>query len=469
MPLRARLALLFSIATAVAITSAGALFVYQLGDNLYDTLDAELRERLAATSARLADSGVPGVIGPGAELTQIRDLTGRVLIETPHAAGLTLSPGRLRRALAGTEFFTSSVGSTRFRVLAAAVPVGTSRLLVLVGAGTDIADDAVERVRTALLVMGPMAVVLAGLAASILAAAALRPVEQMRAEAAAIGAHEPERRLAVPSTRDEIAALGRTINELLDRLHHALERERRFVADASHELRTPLAILRAELELAERPGRSQRELQTAVADARGETVRLSNLVEDLLLLARADNQQRILRPEPVELATLLARATDRGRAKDREPAVDVHCPPGLTVTLDPERILQALTNLLDNAIGHSPPGTPVALRAERDEAGGVTIEVLDAGPGVPPEFLSRAFERFQRVEEDRARDTGGTGLGLSIVRAVVQAHGGTVGIANRPEGGTRVTMRFRGGHPAGGPVNSGQESAGTSAPFGCSG
>ncbi|HZZ51050.1 MAG TPA: HAMP domain-containing sensor histidine kinase [Pseudonocardia sp.] len=442
MPLRARLALLFSIATAVAIASAGALFVYQLGDNLYDTLDGELRDRLAATSARLEASGVPGAVGPGGEFTQVRDLAGTVVTGTPNAAGLTLTPRRRERALRGTEFFTTTVKGHRVRVLAAAMPVGRSRLLVLVGAGTDIADDAIERVRTALLVVGPIAVVLAGLAASILAAASLRPVERMRAEAAAIGEHDVEGRLAVPTTRDEIAALGATMNELLDRLHRALNRERRFVADASHELRTPLAILRAELELAERPGRDHQELRAAVRDARGETVRLSNLVEDLLLLARADNQQRILRPEPVDLAGLLTMAVDRGRARHRQPPVEVRCPPGLLVNLDRERMLQAVTNLLDNAVGHSPPDTPVTLRAERDDAGVSVIEVLDSGPGLPAEFLPRAFERFQRAGEDRARDSGGTGLGLSIVQVVVRAHGGTVGIANRPGGGARVTIRL---------------------------
>jgi hypothetical protein len=263
----------------------------------------------------------------------------------------------------------------------------------------------------------------------------------MRRETASISEQEPERRLAVPATHDEIAALATTINALLDRLHHALDRERRFVADASHELRTPLAILRAELELAARAGRSPQALRRAVAEAGQETERLIRLAEDLLLLARADNQQPILRPAPVRLHELLTTAARRGRARDHRPPVEIECPDDLCATVDPDRLGQAVDNLLDNAIGHSPPGTPVRLRATRDEAA-MLIEVDDSGPGLPTEILPRVFERFQRADQDRSRATGGTGLGLSIVRAIAQAHGGSAHIANRAEGGARATLRL---------------------------
>jgi hypothetical protein len=442
MPLRARLALLFSIATAIAIITAGSAFVHQLGDNLYDTLDGELRDRLADTAAQVTVPATGHALGPGVGLTQLRGPDGTLIASTPSAAKLHLSAHQRRDALTGTEFFTTELDGNRLRVLAAAMPVGNTRLIVLVASATDIADDAVERVQTALFVMGPLAVVLAGLAASILAAATLRPVERMRAEAASIGEHDQQRRLAVPRTRDEIAALGTTMNQLLDRLQNALGRERRFVADASHELRTPLAILRAELELAERPGRREHELRAAVSDAKGETIRLSNLVEDLLLLARADNQQPILRPVAIELDELLTTTTQRGRAKDRQPPVEIHCPPGLLVSVDPDRMLQALTNLLDNAIRYSPPDAAVIVQAHQGDNGVTTIDVLDSGPGLPAEFLPRAFARFQRAQEDRARDTGGTGLGLSIVQTVIEAHGGNATITNRPEGGTHASIQF---------------------------
>jgi len=245
----------------------------------------------------------------------------------------------------------------------------------------------------------------------------------------------------VPSTGDEVAALATTMNHLLDRLQKALERDRRFMADAGHELRTPLAILRAELELGMRPGRDQAALHSAIVEASRETERLIRLAEDLLLLARADNHQPILQLRPTKLSQLLATAAHRGRARDRVPLVEIECPDDLELTVDPDRLLQAVNNLLDNAILHTPPGTPVRLSAADDHTGHVTIEVEDAGPGLPPEFLPHALERFRRAEHSRSRDTGGTGLGLSIVEAIAHAHGGTVDITNATIG-ARATLRL---------------------------
>jgi heavy metal sensor kinase len=447
-PLRLRLAGLFALATALAIAAAGLVFLHQLRDNLDDTLDSGLRARLASAVQELAADGQPLAFGPGEHLSQIRGLDGTILAATPDATALMLSPRRRERALTGPLVFTDEVAGIRTRILASTAPLGDSRVLVLVGARTDIADDAIERVRAAFLVMGPIAVLLAGVAAWVLAAAALRPVERMRQETASIGERDPERRLAVPATGDEIAALGATMNSLLDRLHHALERERRFVADASHELRTPLAILRAELELAARPGRSPHELGQAIAEAGQETQRLIRLAEDMLLLARADNHQPILRPARLRLGELLATAAGRGRARDHQPPVEIDCLGDLEVTVDPDRLLQAIDNLLDNAIRHSPSGTPVRLTAARDDDT-LTIRVDDDGPGLPADLLPRAFERFQRAEQARSRDAGGTGLGLSIVRAIAEAHRGSARIANRAGGGARATIRLPAAAPNG--------------------
>ncbi|GAA5161161.1 ATP-binding protein [Pseudonocardia eucalypti] len=440
MPLKLRLTALFAVATALAIAVTAVLFLHQLRDNLDDTTDNELLARLSALTQQLAAGTAPPVLVSGAQLTQVQTVDGAVLASNASAAGFDLSPARRQQALAGQTVFTTTIDSRRTRILAATAPADGARVLVVVGAGTDIADDAVERVRAAFLILGPIAVGLAGLAAWLLAAAALRPVERMRQQTAAISAHDPERRLAVPGTRDEIAALGTTINELLDRLHDALERERRFVADAGHELRTPLAILRTELELAARPNRDATQLRQAIAEASQETERLIRLAEDLLLLARVDNHQPILRPTPVQLDQLLRTAARRGNARDHQPPVTVECPADLRITADADRLLQAVNNLLDNAIGHSPPTTPVALAAARRPDGAVAIEVTDQGPGLPPDFLPIAFERFQRPEHARSRDTGGTGLGLSIVRAISEAHGGSAHIDNRPSGGAVATI-----------------------------
>jgi hypothetical protein len=278
----------------------------------------------------------------------------------------------------------------------------------------------------------------------LLAGAALRPVERMRRQAADISDRDTGRRLAVPPTRDEIAALGATINDLLARMQEALERERSFVADAGHELRTPLAILRAELELAARPGRSRDELVDAVSHAGVETDRLIRLAEDLLLLARADNAQPFLRPVPLVLPELLGAAA-RGaeaHAAAQGVTVAVHTPAELTVVADPDRLRQAVDNLLDNATRHAPSGSVVEITATANGTGMIVVEVADRGPGFPVEFLPDAFERFHRADAARTRDGGGTGLGLSIVQAITEAHGGHASVGNRPGGGATVTLEL---------------------------
>jgi signal transduction histidine kinase len=266
----------------------------------------------------------------------------------------------------------------------------------------------------------------------------------MRREAAEISDRDLDRRLGVPATRDELAALGTTINALLARLQGALHRERGFVADAGHELRTPLAILRAELELAARPGRSRQALVDAINEAGAETDRLIRLAEDLLLLARADNHQPFLRQQQLSVPDLL-HAAARGamtRAAEREVTVDVHAPASLDVAADPDRLRQAVDNMLDNATRHSPHGGVVELRARVPRPGMLTIQVEDRGPGFPVDFLPHAFDRFHRAGDDRSRDNGGSGLGLSIVRAIVRAHGGEVVATNRSGGGATVTIEL---------------------------
>lgn len=447
MSLRLRLALLFAVAAALVITVAGFGYVWQLRPGLDASLDPGLRARVTTIANDFgASDGQPGRlrVQRADEIVQVWGPDGRLLAASHDAGtGALLDAPQRRQALAGEVSFTTTVDGDRSRLLATTVPSAGDRLLVVVGVPTDVSDDAVGNVQAALLVGGPIAAVLAGLAAWLLAGAALRPVERMRRQAAEISDRDIDRRLVVPGTRDEIAALGNTLNALLDRLQGALDRQRGFVADAGHELRTPLAILRTELELAARPGRSRDDLVEAVEQAGQETERLIRLAEDLLLLARLDNAQPVLRPVERALPALL-RTTARGAemtAVDRGISVLVEVPDELVVTADPDRLRQLVDNLLDNAVRYAPPGSTVQLTAHRVD-GTLTIDVADRGPGFPEEFLPHAFERFRRAETARSRDAGGSGLGLSIVRAIAQAHGGSAEAGNRPDGGAVVTVRL---------------------------
>ena len=288
-----------------------------------------------------------------------------------------------------------------------------------------------------LLLSMPVALVLASLAAYWVAAAALRPVEAMRARAATISAAGPGERLPVPSTRDEIARLGTTLNEMLGRLGEALEHERAFVADASHELRTPLAILRTELDLALAEGRSPEQMRAALASAAEETDRLSQLTEDLLTIAQTERGELPLRLESVELRELLEGVRRRfvRRCAEEERVLVVEGPP-LQLRADRLRIEQAVSSVVDNALRYGAGEISIIVTAAANEM--VEIRVRDHGPGFPPDFLPRAFERFSRPSASRS--DGGSGLGLAIVRTVARAHGGEASAVNTAGGGAEVRL-----------------------------
>jgi heavy metal sensor kinase len=303
--------------------------------------------------------------------------------------------------------------------------------VVVVGASLEERGEALENLTRQLLLGGPLALLVASLLGYLLAAAALRPVESMRREAEAVSASEPGRRLPLPPATDEIARLGTTLNTMLGRLEAALARERRFVSDASHELRTPLATLRAELELALRRRRSKAELEAAVASAAEEAERLSQLAEDLLVLARSDDGSLPVRRERLPAAKLLADVRERyaRRAAEAGRSIAVEAPDELQLDADRLRVEQAVGNLVENALRHGAGRILLAAHQRQDR---VELHVHDQGPGFPPGFVEHAFERFTRA--DPARQGQGAGLGLAIVDVIARAHGGSAHAASRPDG-----------------------------------
>jgi signal transduction histidine kinase len=429
-----------------AVLVAVGLFVYsRVGSDLNGALDTSLRTRaddLAATATRLGDiEPQDRLVAKDESLAQVIGPGGRVQYSS---AGLdrtaVLSRAELARARRG-PVFVDRHGVARFdehlRLLAR--PAGGR--VVIVGGTLEDREEALASLKDVLLIGLPIALLLSALAAYGVATAALRPVGAMRAEAAEISRLESGRRLPVPSGRDELAQLGGTLNEMLDRLERSAERERGFVASASHELRTPLALLRAELELALREGRSPEELREAVASAASESDRLVQLAEDLLVLARADEGRLPVRPEPLDAGELLAATARRFGARAAESGRDLRVADsdGLGVQADRLRAEQALANLVDNALRHGDGAVELAAEPAGAE---VRLHVLDRGPGFDPELNGHAFERFTRG--DRARSRGGTGLGLAIVDAIARSHGGSAGAAARDGGGADVWIELPG-------------------------
>jgi len=304
------------------------------------------------------------------------------------------------------------------------------KVVLVVGATKENRAETLSSLRASFLIGGPIALVLAALGGYLLAGAALRPIESMRRRAADISTTSLDERLPVPPADDEVSRLGETLNAMLGRLEDGLERERRFVADASHELRTPLALLKTELALALKPGRSEEELVAALESAADQTDRLARIADDLLLLARAEQGQLRLKTEQVDVMDVLEDVAGRFRG-EREISVAPGEP--LVVTADRLRLEQALTNLVDNALRHG--GGSITVSAVRQN-GTAELHVVDEGAGFGPDFLPQAFERFTRADEGREGE--GSGLGLAIVATIARAHHGSARAANGPSGGADV-------------------------------
>jgi heavy metal sensor kinase len=450
LPIRLRVTLAFTAAMALVLGAVGLFLYVRLGDELDATIDQGLRSRagdVAALVGRadggLAESGRSPLTERGENLAQILDASGRIVDATPAVRHRPLlSAAERRRALRErTTLVKPSVGEEGARLLATPVDARDRRLVAVVGSPLDERGDAVTSLAGLLLLGGPVALLLAALAGYAALSAALAPVESMRRRADGIHHASAGVRLPIPAADDEIARLGRTLNAMLGRLEDAFARERAFVADASHELRTPLAILKGELELALRDGRSAAELEAALRSAAEETDRLVQLAEDLLVIARSDQGRLPIRRAEVDAAEVLQTVTRRfaQRARDRGVELTVSADEGLRLSADRMRLEQALGNLVDNALRHG--GGRIALEAAA--AGEVAaLHVRDEGPGFDHRFIAQAFERFTRADPGRPR--AGAGLGLAIVEAIAKAHGGAVHAVNGPTGGADVWLELPG-------------------------
>ncbi|HEU5028385.1 MAG TPA: HAMP domain-containing sensor histidine kinase [Spirillospora sp.] len=460
--MRSRAALAATAVVAVALVAAGLTVLLTLRGSLtkQSDLQAEIVAREVAAQVAVG-TPVPRLDLPGSEdhPVQVVDEQGRVLAVTkdldaisgagsssvtPSAAptggdddddhgGHGDDPGRGEvstdvRYTSGRATVDHDAADYRFAAVEATPPTGGT---VVVYAGARLATQAVGSVTRAMLLGLPLLLLVVGGVTWLVTRRALRPVEAIRAEMAAItSAGDLARRVPVPGSRDEVAGLAETTNQTLGVLERSVERQRRFVADASHELRSPLASLRTQLEVAAAHPHLL-DVDGAVQDV----VRLQDLAAGLLLLARLDAGERP-RHDRVELAGLVREEVAHRAATGRVP-VEVTGPGTFEVLGSAAQLERVLGNLLDNAQRHAASSARVALAA----AGGrVTLRVTDDGPGVPPADRERIFERFVRLDDARARDEGGAGLGLAIARGVARAHGGDLTAGEAPGGGAAFEL-----------------------------
>jgi two-component system OmpR family sensor kinase len=454
LPIRLRIAIASTIATVLLLGAAGLIFLTTLRDGLQDTPDKSLQVSVSELQTQLNTDG--SLASPGGKLTLVG--TGYAQVFAADGSLRESSEPELSKPLLtaaqvkaigskGRSFNISArqVGaeghSQDVRVLA--VQHGTAGVVVAAALNGDVVDDAVDRAGKQLLVVGALVLIVAAIGSYLLARTALKPVDQMRAQAAELEARDAGGGLTVPKANDEIGRLASTLNDLLARLHDAVERERAFVADAGHELRTPLTVLRGELELARRPGRSREELVETVVVASEETERLIRLADDLLGLAREETGTAMHRSS-FDLMQVLEDAVARVRsvASENDVRIAVEGSSPLLVSADRDRIRQAVDNVLVNALRFAPRGTVISISVSSDD-GQTTIRILDEGPGFSVELLPFVFERFRRGDQARTRavvadvavgeTTVGAGLGLAIVRSVLRSHGGEAIAMNRPD------------------------------------
>jgi two-component system OmpR family sensor kinase len=427
LPLRIKLTLVFVAVMGVVLAAIGSFLYFRTKDNLDTAIRQSLRSRSGdlrqSVRAQINQSGAT-LIEPGERFAQVLNTRGTVVESRPQGAPPLLRRDELARSARGRRFIERPEHS---RLLVAPVHTGNGTLLTVVDASLAEREHALEALGGALLIGGPLALLIAAALSYFVSGAALRPVELMRIRASQISAADPETRLPVPESTDEIHRLASTLNDMLDRLARAAEHERAFVANASHELRTPIATIRTELELAERHADTVDEFRDATRAAVADAEDLGRLADDLLVLASADHDKLPVRLQDTDLDQALESAVAAFRSDpllgERDIVVE---PTGKRVTADPDRLAQALTNMLGNAVIHG-TGT---ITAGVDTAGSGEIEIWVANEGqpLPDTILRTAFDRFSRAPG--AIDRPGAGLGLAIVREIANAHGGTARLEN---------------------------------------
>jgi signal transduction histidine kinase len=449
MSLRLRVTLLNGILTASTILLFALAFYVVLRANLFEQIDTRLHER-ADLMTRMLETDSDGTNGsaripplvefdsPGIYVELI-DSDGQVRVSSPNLAGgrLPTDPALDAAARAGrTEIGTITAGGDeQLRLLMR--PARPDGILV-VAESLEPLERTLAQARILLLACGALALVLVTSGAALLTGRALAPIGRLtRAAGMIAGTGHYQQRVPAPRRNDEVGQLAATINELIATVERTLGQQRQLLADTSHELRSPLTVVLANLNLLSR-NIDEHEHALSVGEATAEAQRMRRLVNDLLLLARADAAQAIARA-PVRLDQLVEETLAVAARQMPEYATDSEIDQPIVVQGDQERLTQLVRNLLENATQHTPPGTHIHVRLRRTHDQ-VELAVIDSGPGIATEHLPHIWDRFYRVDKARSRVLGGTGLGLAIVKYIAEAHGGSVHVVSAPGAGTTFSM-----------------------------
>lgn len=437
--LRTRVTAVASLGITVAVV-LGVLFMYLLQMNsVRRTLDGQLHTYAAQIGQSAATGGWPRPLPPSSldanAQAQVLAPDATVLAATRTLAGLpavyalpggTDTPVRQKAA--------DGVIPTEIRVVAVRATFDGRPVTIITGTSTDVLKQVNSEFLRHLLLGFPVILVLAAGAVWLVVGRALRPVEKIRHAVTDITSVDLSQRVPEPGTSDELGHLAQTMNDMLSRLEDAARRQRRFVADASHELRSPLATIRTTLEVGlAHPDRAP--WPVIAQRAAQQSIRLEELIQQLLVLAKADEQQLSAQQQRVDVGALLRSVVAGTPAPALDLALDAA--PGVLSTGNPDHLQRLFRNLVDNAVRHARSRVLVTVTGTADA---VRVEVEDDGPGIPPADRERVFDRFVRLDGSRDRGSGNAGLGLAIAREIALAHRGRITVADGASGGARMIV-----------------------------
>jgi two-component system, OmpR family, sensor kinase len=474
--LRARLFALTIAVFAIGLVVAGVVVTALVRKSLVGRVDGSFIQipfRAAAAGLATDEFPVPPTVDDGqaspAALDELRKSVGGIWIRIVRADGSVPYEGPVDRSASAKKYQRPDISPTSaelsdtpstvrgtgagerssYRAIVSRVTDSAgNRATVTIALPLNEVDATMKRIVSVELLVGGLVLALGALTEWIVTRIGLRPLRDMEDVADDIGraGYPSSRRIAHPPEHTELGRLGARLNTMLDTIDLAFDeksaadaRLRRFVSDASHELRTPLTSIRGYAQLYERAAPNLEVAESSLARIRTESERMSSLVEDLMTLARLD-EDPALAPERFDLRELVAAAVHDVSAVDpsRVWTFEDEGPP-LNVTADRRRIAQVVLNLLTNARIHTPAGTPVDV-AVRQSVTETFVSISDHGPGISLESRAKVFDRFYRTELSRDRSSGGSGLGLAIVTSIVHAHGGSIKVEETPGGGATFVV-----------------------------
>ena len=452
--IRARLTALYFLVLAVSFTGFFCICDIGFQRSIATAVNDASQRNLATVEQVLKRHVSEGIPGLRQELLRVSDLweSGAIFeVAGPDGLWIYRSPRFLSAdpALApftgqAVSFQTTNLEKLQYRVARRQIAIDGNIYLVDAAVPTEPFDQALDNFRLIEKRFLPLLVLLASFFGYWLSGKALAPMNLIIESAERVGVHNLSRRLQVPRARDELRRLTEHLNAMLDRIETSVKRITRFTADASHDLRTPLALIRTNAELVLRRPRSENEYREALSRILATSEETTELIEQLLMLARADANAAQLKRESTNLQAVLRRVAQKAKmlASGKGLGFSESLPPRHALLIANEAALERLfMSVVDNAVKYTPSGGRVALDLFLESSHAV-IEIQDTGIGIAEKDLSHVFERFYRADQVRSRETRGSGLGLSIARWIAESHNGSIELSSRLGQGTKVTIRL---------------------------